>query len=147
MDFVSFSHAFVDVSMFVFSAPPNSRRESLEAEKKDVPSTVERALNLGPFLKFVNREESINFLLKHTADQYVLYLEGFKEKQAMFAACSGGPGLGKVGLLVFRWGNFFILLCRQLLPAKHFPVPWMQVAKIRKSCGRTFVIGKVSSKL
>ena len=81
--------------------PENSRRLSLEEEKKevipDVPLTSRS--QLGPFLKFVNREKSINVLLKHAADQYAKYLRGFGEKEAQFAACSGGPGLGKVSIV------------------------------------------------
>lgn len=81
--------------------PENSRQLSLEQEKEesipDVPLTSRS--RLGPFLKFVNREHSINVLLKHAADQYGKYLRGFGEKEAQFAACSGGPGLGKVSIV------------------------------------------------
>ena len=85
----------------VLPAPENSRRLSLEKEKEDdipdVPLTSRS--RLGPFLKFVNREQSINVLLTHAADQYAKYLNGFGEKEAQFAACSGGPGLGKVSIV------------------------------------------------
>jgi hypothetical protein len=52
---------------------------------------------LGQYLKFVNRENSINHLMKHAADQYKLYNEvgGLTEHGAQLAACSGSPGLGK----------------------------------------------------
>ena len=76
----------------------NSRRLSFEEEKEevipDVPLTSRS--QLGPFF---NREKSINVLLKHAADQYAKYLRGFGEKEAQFAACSGGPGLGKVSIV------------------------------------------------
>lgn len=62
-----------------------------------MPLTSRSQLRL--FLKFVNREKSINVLLKHAADQYAKYLRGFGEKEAQFAACSGGPGLGKVSIV------------------------------------------------
>ena len=85
----------------ILPAAENSRRLSLEAEKEevvpDVPLTSR--FRLGLFLKFVNREQSINVLLKHAADQYTKYLTGFREKEAQFAACSGGPGLGKVSIV------------------------------------------------
>ena len=83
-------------------APKNSRRVSLEEEKQKAISDVPLASRslLGPYLKFVNREESINVLLKHAADQYAKYLRGFRENEAQFAACSGGPGLGKVSIVV-----------------------------------------------
>jgi hypothetical protein len=79
-------------------APLNKRRESLEAEKSEFIADVpfEDRSKLAPLLKFVNREKSINALLKHAADQYRMYLRGFGEKEAQFAACAGGPGLGKV---------------------------------------------------
>ena len=86
----------------VLPVPKNSRRSSLQKEEEhvipDVPLTSRS--QLGPYLKFVNREESINVLLKHAADQYAKYLRGFREKEAQFAACSGGPGLGKVSIVV-----------------------------------------------
>jgi hypothetical protein len=96
---------FVPAEPFIldamFRVPENSRRSSLEAEKEDhIPNvSLESRSQLGPFLKFVNREKSINVLLKHAADQYGKYLRGFGEKEAQFAACSGGPGLGKVSFL------------------------------------------------
>ena len=46
-------------------------------------------------MKFVNREESINKLLKHAAGQYLKYLGGKEAENLQWAACSGGPGLGK----------------------------------------------------
>lgn len=98
----------------VLPAAENSRRLSLEAEKeKDIPEVpLTSRSRLGPFLKFVNREQSINVLLKHAADQYAKYLHGFGEKEAQFAACSGGPGLGKVsivtgGLILLPSHTFF----------------------------------------
>ncbi len=77
----------------------NRRRVSLDKEKSktsEVPrvDASERA-RLGDFLKFVNREKSINTLLVHASGQYRRYLTGFQQKEAQFAACSGGPGLGK----------------------------------------------------
>eukprot|EP00978_Attheya_sp_CCMP212_P048229 scaffold490083_cov130-Attheya_sp.AAC.1 len=72
-----------------------SRRISLDNEKKkEIPNVSERNRPLlGQYLKFVNRENSINQLMKHAADQYRFYnqLGGLKEHQAQFAACSGGP--------------------------------------------------------
>ena len=75
------------------------RRESSEKEKdEDIPEIKEkdRAL-LGEYFKFVNREASINILIKHSAEQYALYGQegGVPERQIQWAACSGGPGLGK----------------------------------------------------
>jgi hypothetical protein len=72
----------------------------LEAEKGTVlPAIVmlEDRILLGKYLKFVNREKSINELLKHAAVQFFGYQSkgGIKEYQSQFAACSGGPGLGK----------------------------------------------------
>lgn len=76
----------------------SGRRKSLDEEKDaEIPSVSEaqRAV-LGQYLKFVNREKSIKTLLKHASEQYEMYLtNGFGEKGAQFAACSGGPGLGK----------------------------------------------------
>lgn len=53
--------------------------------------------HLGKYLKFVNRETSINVLIKHSAWEYMRYLQkgGITEYQVQRAACSGGPGLGK----------------------------------------------------
>ena len=124
--FFSFSHSFRSSEPFVLNdvlpAAENSRRLSLEAEKEevipDVPLTSRS--RLGPFLKFVNREQSINVLLKHAADQYAKYLHGFGEKEAQFAACSGGPGLGKVSIVTgadLAPISHFIL-CRRRFVAK-----------------------------
>jgi hypothetical protein len=72
---------------------------SLDNEKSNIiPSVSEKDRPiLGQYLKFVNRENSINHLMKHAADQYKLYNEvgGLTEHGAQLAACSGGPGLGK----------------------------------------------------
>ena len=90
----------LDLSKLVQDALSNSRRKSLECEKtEDLPTIVkegDQAL-LGNYLKFVNREESITELLKHAADQYKVYLSHgtTTNYQSQFAACSGGPGLGK----------------------------------------------------
>ncbi len=77
----------------------NSRRgESLgkEKSKTGVPSVdVRDRAQLGDFLKFVNREKSINTLLVHASGQYERYLKGFGPKEGQVAACSGGPGPGK----------------------------------------------------
>lgn len=94
--------------------PGNSRRLSLEAEKeREVPDvSLESRSQLGPFLKFVNRERSIKVLLRHAADQYNKYLKGFGEKEAQFAACSGGPGLGKVRMKIIAlclYLTFFVV--------------------------------------
>jgi len=71
------------------------RRVSLEAEKERLPETLKRK-NLGVYLKFVNRERSINELLKHAVIYYQNYFMGSSdEKECPFPACSGGPGLGK----------------------------------------------------
>lgn len=75
----------------------DSRRSSVEAEKEDTVPEVgssDRA-KLGMYLKFVNREASINELLKHAASQYINYANGMEYDQLQWAACSGGPGLGK----------------------------------------------------
>jgi hypothetical protein len=52
---------------------------------------------LGTYLKFVNREQSINTLLKHVKSQYGFFIspETTPDKSVRLAACSGGPGLGK----------------------------------------------------
>lgn len=74
-----------------------SRRKSLEAEtEKDIPvvDLTHRAV-LGTYLKFVNREKSINELMMYTAEQHFMFLEGIKDFQLQYACCSGGPGLGK----------------------------------------------------
>ena len=75
------------------------RRRSLEKEKdRPIPEVHEKKReDLGEYLKFVNREDSINILLKHAAEQYDLYQGkgGVKSHQIQWAACSGGPGLGK----------------------------------------------------
>uniref|UniRef100_A0A7S2XUH1 Crinkler (CRN) family protein n=1 Tax=Attheya septentrionalis TaxID=420275 RepID=A0A7S2XUH1_9STRA len=76
-----------------------SRRFSLDKEKeKIIPSVKEKDRPiLGQHLKFVNREKSVNHLMKHAAEQFDLYLRdgGLTEHRAQWAACSGGPGLGK----------------------------------------------------
>ena len=95
--------------------PENGWRLSLEEEKNAVipdVSLMSRS-QLGPFLKFVNREKSINVLLKHAADQYAKYLRGFREKEAQFAACSGGPGLGKVSISLGLLCLYLTLLCHR----------------------------------
>ena len=79
----------------------DTRRESLENEgKKTIPRVgvdESERRHLGGYLKFVNRESSINVLIKHAAKQYKHYLKkgGITEYQVQWAACSGGPGLGK----------------------------------------------------
>ena len=74
----------------------DQRRESLELEKKNLPDDVKKQRTLGPYMKFVNREGSINKLLKHAGEQYHLYLKWDQsEEHQQWAACSGGPGLGK----------------------------------------------------
>ena len=78
----------------------NTKRcESLEKEKdEDIPEVkVKDHALLGEYFKFVNREASINILIKHSAEQYTLYGQegGVPARQVQWAACSGGPGLGK----------------------------------------------------
>jgi hypothetical protein len=82
-----------------FATIDPSRRESLETEKNDTVPDVSSNYRstLGTHLKFVNREKSINELLKHVKGQYDIYRDPgpTPEKSVRLAACSGGPGLGK----------------------------------------------------
>jgi hypothetical protein len=76
------------------------RQASVDHEKmqsSEVPDVKGEHLRatLGPYLKLVNREQSINTLQVHAAQQYGMYLAGFTAKQQRFAVCSGAPGLGK----------------------------------------------------
>lgn len=75
------------------------RRASLEHEKEENIPEIKKnhPAKLGEYFKFVNREASINILIKHSAKQYHLYLQkgGVQEHEIQWAACSGGPGLGK----------------------------------------------------
>ena len=87
----------LDLSKLIKNKLVESRRESLENEKStDLPPIMED-VDLGKYLKFVNREKSINELLKHASGQFFMYRtdEGIAEGRSQFAACSGGPGLGK----------------------------------------------------
>ena len=72
------------------------RRESLGAEKHHTPQQLYHSKDLGRYLKFLNREESINQLLVHAQKQFGFYKFGYREKDFQFTTCSGGPGLGKV---------------------------------------------------
>ena len=86
-----------DLSDLIPDQEDGSRRKSLETEtEKDIPTVnaTNRAV-LGTYLKFVNREKSINELMTHTAEQYFMFLNGIEDHQLQYAACSGGPGLGK----------------------------------------------------
>jgi hypothetical protein len=75
----------------------DARRESIELEGKALPANfkVAKPVELGQCMKFVNLENSINKLTKHVGEQYELYLEGKQSENFQWAACSGGPGLGK----------------------------------------------------
>ena len=53
-------------------------------------------VQMGRYLKFLNREESINQLLIHAQKQFRFYNTGYGDKDFRFTTCSGGPGLGKV---------------------------------------------------
>lgn len=77
----------------------DKRRDSVEQEiEPGIPTVKERDRPLlGEYLKFVNREKSINVLIQHAAEQFALYLKdgGIEPHRVQWAACSGGPGLGK----------------------------------------------------
>jgi hypothetical protein len=86
-----------DLSAFV-GQPQHKRRDSLEVENFLLPKSLQlkQSKPLGIYLKFLNREKSINQLLVHTEEQYKFYKNGYGDKDFKFATCSGGPGLGKV---------------------------------------------------
>jgi hypothetical protein len=77
----------------------SKRRESLERERDIHVDQIDQKnrARLGEYLKFVNREVSINRLIKHAAAQYSLYAQegGIESEDIQWPACSGGPGLGK----------------------------------------------------
>ena len=50
-----------------------NRRSGLEKEKDQITWDIEKPEELGSYLLFVNREESINKLLKMTKEQYQSY--------------------------------------------------------------------------
>ena len=90
----------VDLPRLVRAKFFESRRESLEKERtREIPQTMDSTGQeyLGTYLKFVNREDSINDLLKHSESQYEAYLDEdvAKSRPVQIAVCSGGPGLGK----------------------------------------------------
>ncbi len=99
------SKPFMLVSDLVQKLSPNldptpTRRQSLEAEKAkkgEIPAIpYNERERLRGYIKFVNREKSINVLLQHAASQFGLWRrQRFTPENARFAACSGGPGLGK----------------------------------------------------
>ena len=74
----------------------NKRRESLDAENHPIREQLQHPKDLGRYLKFLNREESINQLLVHAQKQFRFYDTGYGEKDFQFTTCSGGLGLGKV---------------------------------------------------
>mmetsp|Transcript_45428 Transcript_45428/g.110442 ORF Transcript_45428/g.110442 Transcript_45428/m.110442 type:complete len:811 (-) Transcript_45428:427-2859(-) len=72
------------------------RRASLEQEKQELPHVLDEQKDIGQYMKFVNRENSISMLLRHASEQYQIYLNPSEAKSKVrWAACSGGPGLGK----------------------------------------------------
>ncbi len=101
----SMSKSFMSVSVLVQKLSPRlgvipARRQSLEAEKAEKGNIPAIPYNererLRGYIKFVNREKSINVLLRHAASQFGLWVgKSLNHKNAQFAACSGGPGLGK----------------------------------------------------
>ena len=81
-----------------FLSLPSGRRDSLGFDNNDNEIVVSEMTDLGKYLKFVNREKSINELLKHCSQQYyVMYGNSEKRilKSVVFASCSGTMGLGK----------------------------------------------------